>query len=200
MDSTPHNTLRWRLIRDALVFQLKLMADATRDLLLSPLSIIAVVVDLLSHPSSNEQSYFYRLLRMGRSSERWINLFAAATPRRRPTDASMDFWLQQMEQVLVKEYERGGITANAKNAVDESLDRWREQINPNGTQAPGASAQNDNQQGASQQNSDQQGSGRQTAKQETQPEAVASQQAEPTPSASDEGDTEQSEKSDVSKT
>lgn len=137
MEPSSHNTLRWQLIRDALVFQLKLMADATRDLLLSPFSIIAVIVDLLSHAKSADQSLFYQLLRLGRRSERWINLFAAATPKRRPSDASMDYWLKQMEQVLVKEYERGGITANAKNAVDQSIDRWREQVNPNGTAASG---------------------------------------------------------------
>jgi hypothetical protein len=38
---------RWHLIRDVAVFQLKLGLDALRDLVLSPISLIAGIVDLV---------------------------------------------------------------------------------------------------------------------------------------------------------
>ena len=38
---------RWQLIRDLAVFQLKLVIDALRDVVLSPISLVGAVVDLV---------------------------------------------------------------------------------------------------------------------------------------------------------
>ena len=67
---------RWELIRDALVFQAKLFLDGLRDLLLVPVSLVALVVDLVTggeHAGRN----FYGVVLLGRRSESWIDLFAA---------------------------------------------------------------------------------------------------------------------------
>ncbi len=65
---------RGRAFRQLVVFQIKLALDALRDFAFSPLSIIAFVVDSLTRPPY-EESLSYRMLMMGRRSDRVINLF-----------------------------------------------------------------------------------------------------------------------------
>lgn len=57
-----------------LVFQLKLGADALRDLLMSPLSVLVFVLDAIRKPAL-EDSLYLRLMVIGRRSDRYINLF-----------------------------------------------------------------------------------------------------------------------------
>ena len=61
-------------LRHLVVFQLKLALDAVRDFAFSPMSIIAFVLDALLSPPY-EQSLTYRLKKLGRRSDRVINLF-----------------------------------------------------------------------------------------------------------------------------
>lgn len=60
--------------RHVMVFQLKLAADALRDFLLSPLSLLAFTIDVLRKPRV-ENSLYLRLMLIGRKSDRMINLF-----------------------------------------------------------------------------------------------------------------------------
>lgn len=60
--------------RHLLVFQLKLALDAVRDFAFSPLSIVAFILDAMTQPAY-EDSLTCRLKRMGRRSDRVINLF-----------------------------------------------------------------------------------------------------------------------------
>lgn len=133
-----HRRFRWNLIRDLLVFQVKLAADALRDLFLSPMALVAALIDL-SQANQAKDSLFYQLLRMGRRSDHWINLFGAAGAPQEDTAESakaespqgqlqsLDHWVLQLEGLLKDQYERGGITASAKNLVDETLDRLRDE-------------------------------------------------------------------------
>ncbi|MFK8041256.1 hypothetical protein [Congregibacter sp.] len=61
-------------LRHVLIFQLKLAADALRDFLLSPLSLLAFAIDAVTRPKV-EHSLYLRLMLMGRRSDRMINLF-----------------------------------------------------------------------------------------------------------------------------
>ena len=61
-------------LRHVLIFQLKLAADALRDFVLSPLSIVAFAVDSVRGPRV-ENSLYLRLMLIGRRSDRVINLF-----------------------------------------------------------------------------------------------------------------------------
>ena len=61
-------------LRHLLLFQIKLLADALRDLLLSPVSVLVFVLDVLRSPRL-EDSYYLRLMLAGRRSDRLINLF-----------------------------------------------------------------------------------------------------------------------------
>lgn len=69
-------SLRWQLVRDALAFQLKVLLDALRDLVLSPLSLLAALVDLL-FAGSRKPALFYAVMRLGERSEHWIDLWSA---------------------------------------------------------------------------------------------------------------------------
>lgn len=120
---------RWTLIRDALVFQLKLAVDGLRDFLLMPISLAAAVFDLLKvGPRPGRQ--FYDLLKIGAKTEYWINLFGAAEHGEALPVAArpgIDQLVNKMERLVVQEYERGGITSSAKDAVDRMLDGLGEQ-------------------------------------------------------------------------
>ncbi|MBX2847318.1 MAG: hypothetical protein KTR16_03280 [Acidiferrobacterales bacterium] len=61
-------------LRHLIVFQFKLLADAGRDLLLSPLSVIVFITDAVFRPKVSN-SLTVRLMKMGRYSDRIINLF-----------------------------------------------------------------------------------------------------------------------------
>ena len=72
--STDTDSSRLQLLWDVLVFQFKLVADGLRDVLLSPVSIISAVMGLLAGGDRPDR-YFRQVLRLGRRSEIWINLF-----------------------------------------------------------------------------------------------------------------------------
>ena len=61
-------------LRHLLVFQVKLLADALRDLLLSPISVIVFIIDAIRKPTL-EDSVYLRLMLLGRKSDQVINLF-----------------------------------------------------------------------------------------------------------------------------
>ena len=61
-------------LRHLLVFQVKLLADAFRDLLMSPVSVLVFILDTLRKPKL-EDSLYLRLMLLGRQSDRIINLF-----------------------------------------------------------------------------------------------------------------------------
>ncbi len=113
---------RWELIRDVLVFQLKVVTDGLRDLLLGPASLVAAILSLLG-VGSRRGSLFYEVLRLGRRSERWINLFGAVEPPEEGDLPSLDSLVGEVERLVVEQVERGGVTASAKDAIDRSLDR-----------------------------------------------------------------------------
>lgn len=62
--------LIWRLI----VFQLKLVMDGLRDILLSPVSFVVVLVGLIAGGDTPDR-YWRQLMRFGRRTDHWINLF-----------------------------------------------------------------------------------------------------------------------------
>jgi len=121
--------VRWTLIRDIAVFQAKLIVDGFRDLVLVPASLIAGLVSLLSGSDGRPGTQFYRLLGVGKQSERWINLFGAL--RNAPADleqpvpfpdADLDDIVGRIENFVIDEQKRGGMTAQAKERFDKALD------------------------------------------------------------------------------
>ena len=119
---------RWTVIRDAAVFQVKLVIDGFRDLVLIPASFIAAMMSLFSGRDGRPGPQFYRLLGVGKRSERWIDLFAAY--RNAPEDvignteqaeSNIDDIVHRVELFVVEEYRRGGVTKQAKDRIDAAL-------------------------------------------------------------------------------
>ena len=126
-ENSQHHTSRWQLLRDLAVFQFKLLADGLRDLIMSPVSLIAGLIGLL-FVHDNPHRPFHDVLALGKRSERWINLFGALPRKRRLTESitvartgSLDDVLERVEQLMVEQYEKGGLTASAKTSIDRSL-------------------------------------------------------------------------------
>lgn len=119
---------RWTLMRDILVLQLKLIVDGLRDFVLVPISLIVGLVSLIKAGNATG-SEFYELLRAGRRSERWINLFGAAERVYGPVIAEdrfpaedIDEMVSRVESFVVDEYRAGGVTRQAKEQLDRALD------------------------------------------------------------------------------
>ena len=114
---------RWTLIRDVAVLQVKLVVDGMRDFILVPVSLVAGLISLIRGETGPE-SPFYELLRFGKKSEHWINLFSAAShvhgtaeddERFRGDD--IDELVSKAESFVVDEYRRGGLTAQSREKL-----------------------------------------------------------------------------------
>ena len=100
---------RWRLFRDLLRFQVKLLIDALKDLLLSPIAVIAAVMDFL-RPQARRDMRFYRVLAFGRRLEAKIDLFGVRRgSRQEPDEWTVDEVLDQVESRI------GAGTRNSKH-------------------------------------------------------------------------------------
>ena len=126
---------RWTLIRDIAVFQVKLLVDGLRDLILLPVSLVTGLVSLLTGGSTPGPE-FYELLRVGRRSERWINLFGAAERIYGIEEddgyfaaEDIDKLVARVETFVVDEYQKGGVTTQAKERMDQALNRLRDIAN-----------------------------------------------------------------------
>lgn len=126
--NTDGNGDRWALIRDVAVLQVKLIVDGVRDLLLVPISLLAGIVSLVKSDSSPGNE-FYELMRLGKKTEHWINLFGAADqlPARDKNyvsfpDEDIDAIVSRVEMFVVDEYRKGGLTKQAKERLDKAID------------------------------------------------------------------------------
>ncbi len=114
---------RGELVKNAVVFQLKLLADGLRDLVLMPVSIVAALVGLLRGEDHPEKE-FESVLEWGRQSERWINLFGSHEPFEQAGDVgSIDRLVSRAEAVVRDQVARGDMTASAGDAVNSVLDK-----------------------------------------------------------------------------
>ncbi len=121
---------RWTLFRDAAVLQFKLIVDGFRDLLLVPASIVAALISLMSSREDGKPGpQFYRLIALGKQSERMINLFGAFDNAPDSVKEEFDFGdmniddlVSKVETFVVDEYKKGGVTKQAKARIDKALD------------------------------------------------------------------------------
>jgi hypothetical protein len=72
---------------------------------------------------------FYRMIAIGKQSERMINLFGAYENAPEDVkqeydfgDMSIDDVVERMESFVVEEYKKGGMTAQAKARLDKVID------------------------------------------------------------------------------
>ncbi len=134
---------RGTLFRDALLLQVKLTIDGVRDLVLVPLSLAAAAISFL-RPGARPGTEFYDLLRLGRRSERWIDLFGAAdrvdgSARGDAGDSAVDNLdrvADRIETYLRREYRTGRISQRARARFDKALEDLRREVG-DGPDAPG---------------------------------------------------------------
>lgn len=123
----------WQVLRDALVFQFKLVLDGLRDVLLSPISVGAAIFGLIFSPD-NPGLYFNKLLKFGRKTDVWINLFGASShyvegerdgdsESKKEQHQSSDAYVKKLEDLLLTEYKKGGFVKNLKEGTDTLLDK-----------------------------------------------------------------------------
>lgn len=124
MNESDRHYPRWQLTRDLLVFQAKLLLDGLRDLLLSPISLVAGLMGMVA--DRNDPSRLFRkVVEAGAASERWINLFKHRDPG---VAGNVDELFERLEARILEQYQSGGITAQAKSAIDRSLDAIQRRI------------------------------------------------------------------------
>ena len=95
-------TSTWEPLRKFLLFQLKLYIEAIRDVMLSGIALIAFVLDFVLQ-LKGEDSLFEKLLRLGRRSERAINLFNQHDEQELGR-TSVDGLVREVEERLKKEF------------------------------------------------------------------------------------------------
>ena len=138
---------RWQVLRDTVAFQFKLLMDGARDVLLSPISIGAAILGLIFSPD-NPGIYFNRLMKFGRKTDAWINLFGAShydpnsetrdsndidgkdidskdKDRNTKKNVSSDAYVKKLENLLIAEYNKGGLIKDLKEGTDTLLEKLR---------------------------------------------------------------------------
>jgi hypothetical protein len=106
-----------QLLADVLRFQVKLLVDAARDLVLVPITLAAATLDLLLS-RSRPPRFFYAVLHWGERSERLIDLWSALYARMGPAPQHVDQVMDQIE-AAIRDPEQGKRRARV-------LKRWLE--------------------------------------------------------------------------
>lgn len=65
------------MLRDLVIFQVKLFLDGVKDLVLMPLSLGAFLLDILPQSSARTGRNFYAVMRAGERFDLWLNLYDA---------------------------------------------------------------------------------------------------------------------------
>lgn len=119
---------RVQLLKDVAVFQGKLMIDGVRDLLMVPISLFAAVIDLFSSDKPKGR-HFYQTVHLGKRTETYIDLFAAAerSPFESPLQDDeehqrLDDLVERVESVVKEQYADGGLSGTARRALNKALD------------------------------------------------------------------------------
>ena len=90
---------RWRLLRDVVVFQIKLGMEAVLDITLIPVSLAAAGMDLLMG-NWRRPRWFHAVLRFGERCEHWIDLWRIATPGVDAPQSEVDAVLSNIETLI----------------------------------------------------------------------------------------------------
>jgi hypothetical protein len=97
-DQSDHET-RWRLLRDVVVFQIKLGMEAVLDLTLIPVSLAAAALDLLLG-NWRRPRWFHAVLRFGERCEHRIDLWRIATPGAGAPQSEVDAVMRSIETLV----------------------------------------------------------------------------------------------------
>ena len=99
MTDKPEQGTRWRLLRDVVVFQIKLGMEALLDLTLIPVSLAAAGLDLVLG-NWRRPRWFHAVLRFGERCEHRIDLWRVATPGVDAPQSEVDAVLRNIETLI----------------------------------------------------------------------------------------------------
>jgi hypothetical protein len=99
MTDKGHDDTRWRLVRDVVVFQIKLGMEAVLDLTLIPVSLAAAALDLLLG-NWRQPRWFHAVLRFGERCEHRIDLWGIATPGVDARPSEVDAVMRSIEALI----------------------------------------------------------------------------------------------------
>jgi len=135
------NMSRWRMLKKLVVFQVKLAFDAVRDLLLSPVSIVCTLIDIIKN-DEQKNCRFDQLMNIGDKTDQWLNLFNHSTSNNKkkpnvaravrlpllnfeqqPTEKNVDQIFDKIEDIIRQQHKNGGVTASAKASIDSYLNK-----------------------------------------------------------------------------
>ena len=77
LDESPS---RSKIVRDVLIFQVKLWLEGFKDVALMPLSLGAAIIDLVFRGSKSKGA-LYSVMKLGDRFERWVHLYAPLEER-----------------------------------------------------------------------------------------------------------------------
>jgi len=126
-EDDPH--ARWRFLRDVFVFQLKLVLGNVHNFLFVPISLAAAAADVL-FKSGRQGARFYKTMAWARDVEHAIGVYSALEEERVHRSYSVDAVIARIEDVIVREYAKGGTAANVKEAVDRAFDKIQRETPP----------------------------------------------------------------------
>lgn len=110
----PEYPSRWQIVRDVSMFQLKLFLDGLKDVVLSPLSLVAALLGILGM-SRHSRRALYTVMRMGRRYDDWVDLYGRADPDKRlgtgERAGKLDDYVDLAEKVVNDVRARGRATA-----------------------------------------------------------------------------------------
>ncbi len=130
--SNPEPSKRKQLLRNIVIFQLKLSVDGLRDLVLLPVSLVAAFVGFMRGGDEPERE-LNQVIEYGRQTEEWINLFgqhgtdaqAGTDTQRRGKNshslASIDAVFNKVEEALRQSYKSGETSQDTQSEIDEAL-------------------------------------------------------------------------------
>ena len=99
MTDTSDRGTRWRLLRDVVVFQIKLGMEAVLDITLIPASLAAAGLDLVLG-NWRRPRWFHAVLRFGERCENWIDIWRIATPGSDEPQSEADAVIRSVETLI----------------------------------------------------------------------------------------------------
>ena len=99
MSDKSNEGTRWRLLRDVVVFQIKLGMEAVLDIALIPVSLAAAGLDLLLG-NWRRPRWFHAVLRFGERCEHRIDLWRVATPGVDAPPSEADLVMRSFEALI----------------------------------------------------------------------------------------------------
>ncbi|MEO8461258.1 MAG: hypothetical protein ABI451_12080 [Dokdonella sp.] len=115
------------LAKDVLLFQGKLVLDTLRDFALSPLALVAALVDFVLSKRQAPR-YFRGVMKLGERSDEWIDLWSGARGAESPPRENVEALLSRIEEV-VRDPQTGARRARVlKRWAERQMQRARQRI------------------------------------------------------------------------